>query len=90
MLAVTSHSDSQHCKEIKAPISKATGQALLKKDLAKFEAAVCSAVKKQKCPLNCNQFNALVSFTYNVGISGFQNSKIYEHMATKDYTVRYS
>ncbi|CAO3673651.1 unnamed protein product [Umbelopsis ramanniana] len=78
--------DSQHCKEIKAPISKATGLALLQKDLKPFEAAVCAAVKKQKCPLNCNQFNALVSFAYNVGVGGFTGSKIYEHMANRDYS----
>ncbi|GAB5590720.1 hypothetical protein Unana1_05620 [Umbelopsis nana] len=82
--------DPQHCKQIKAPISQATGQALLKNDLAKFEAAVCRAVHTQNCPLNCNQFNALVSFAYNVGVAGFENSKIYEHMANKDYTGIYN
>jgi lysozyme len=60
---------------------------LSRKDLSKFEAAVCSAVKTQKCPLHCNQLNALVSFAFNVGIGGFEGSKIYEHMANRDYKL---
>ncbi|KAG2171602.1 hypothetical protein INT43_008328, partial [Umbelopsis isabellina] len=82
--------DSQHCKQLSPPITKAEGQKLLQQDLAGFEKTVCNAVKTQNCPLNCNQFNALVSFTYNVGSGGFLGSKIYEHMANRDYQGIYN
>lgn len=44
-------------------ITKEQAQELLKKDLAKFEGFVNAVGLK----LNSNQFDALVSFTYNVG-----------------------
>lgn len=45
------------------PITQAQADAFLVSDLAKFE----SAVNKVKLNLNQNQFDALVSFTYNCG-----------------------
>jgi lysozyme len=41
--------------------------------VAAFEAAVIAAIK---VPLNQNQFNALVSFAYNVGTNAFKNSTL--------------
>ncbi|KAI8097433.1 uncharacterized protein BX664DRAFT_383721 [Halteromyces radiatus] len=76
--------DATHCKNIQSPITEAEGAALLKQDVASFESYICNTVTKQlKCPLNCNQFGALVIFAYNVGISdnGFRASKIYEQLA---------
>lgn len=46
-------------------------EALLRDDVAQFEAAVLRAVKQ---PLSQNQFDALVSFTYNVGAGAFAAS----------------
>ena len=49
------------------------GESLLQTTLAKYEACVNGAVKM---PINQNQFDALVSFTYNVGCSAFRNSTL--------------
>ena len=47
--------------------------ALLKEDLVRFEDAVNKYVT---VPLSQNQFDALVSFSFNVGISAFANSTL--------------
>lgn len=47
-------------------ISQAKAEELLKKDLEKFEKSVTTATAKYS-GLNQNQFDALVSFTYNCG-----------------------
>ncbi len=38
-----------------------------------------------KVPLNQNQFNALVEFSYNVGINGFNKSTLLKKLNAKDY-----
>lgn len=50
-------------------ITESTAENFLKEDLKKFEVSVEKAVKDGKLifPLNQNQFDALVSFTYNCG-----------------------
>ncbi|CAO3588379.1 unnamed protein product [Absidia cylindrospora] len=76
--------DSTHCANLHPPISRAEGESLLKKDVSGFESYICKTVVHElKCPLNCNQFGALVSFVYNVGTSsnGFPRSKLYEDLA---------
>lgn len=50
--------------QIGMKITRNQAEELLKKDLAKFEAAVADAVKIN---VDDNQFSALVSFSYNVG-----------------------
>lgn len=54
-------------------ISKAEAAALLKKDILRSEASV---MKNIKVPLNSNQFDALVSFTFNVGGASLQRSSL--------------
>lgn len=51
-------------------------------DLAKFEKAVNDAVK---VPLNQNQFNALVSLAYNIGVSAFTNSTLVKRLNEGNY-----
>lgn len=63
-------------------ISQEKAEQLLKEDLAKFENAVNQYVK---VPLNQNQFDALVSFTFNVGISAFRNSTLLRLLNNQNY-----
>lgn len=51
-------------------------------DLAKFEKAVNDAIK---VPLNQNQFNALVSLAYNIGVSAFANSTLVKRLNEGNY-----
>ncbi len=51
-------------------------------DLTKFEKAVNDAVK---VPLNQNQFNALVSLAYNIGVSAFSYSTLVKRLSDGDY-----
>ncbi len=52
-------------------ISTDAAEDILKNDIAKVEQALAGLIK---VPLNQNQFDALVSFTYNIGITAFKNS----------------
>lgn len=63
-------------------ITKAQAEALLKKDLIRFEQAVRSLVK---VPLNSNQFSALVSFTFNVGSGALAQSTLLSLLNQRDY-----
>lgn len=56
---------------------------LLEKDLARFEKAVSSAVV---VPITQSMFNALVSFTYNVGAGAFKSSSLLKYLNKKEYT----
>lgn len=51
-------------------------------DLKRFEAAVNGAVKVS---LTQNQFDALVSLTYNIGEAAFKNSTLLKKLNAKDY-----
>ena len=50
-------------------------------DLKQFE----SAVNQVKVPLNQNQYDALVSLAYNIGVSAFLNSTLLKKLNAKDY-----
>lgn len=57
--------------------------ALLRNTLGQYVDAVNSHVKVQ---LTQNQFDALVSFTYNVGTGGFEESTLLIKLNEKNYT----
>lgn len=63
-------------------ITKAEADELLEKDLEKFRGGVNRCVK---VPLNENQFGALVSFAYNVGIGSLQSSTLLKLLNACDY-----
>lgn len=51
-------------------------------DLKRFESSVNNLVK---VPLSQNQFDALVSLTYNIGQTAFSNSTLLKKLNAKDY-----
>ncbi len=51
-------------------------------DLKRFEASINNLVK---VPLSQNQFDALVSLTYNIGQTAFGNSTLLKKLNAKDY-----
>lgn len=55
----------------------------LANDLVKFEKAVNELVK---VPVNQNQYDALVSFTYNVGVGALSTSTVLKLLNAGDYT----
>lgn len=63
-------------------ITKEWAEWLLDEDLKKFEAYVSGYVKVD---LTQDQFDALVSFTYNVGAEAFKNSTMLKKLNAGDY-----
>lgn len=55
------------------PITEYTGEVLLKQDLMIVEAHINAL----RLHMNQNQFDALVSLIFNIGIGNFKNSKTY-------------
>lgn len=64
-------------------ITKEFSQATLTKDLKRFENSVNSLVR---VPLTQNQFDALVSFSLNVGEAAFGRSTVLKRLNDKNYT----
>lgn len=64
-------------------ITKGQARELLEQDAAIAEAEVKTSVK---VPLTQNQFDALVSLTYNIGITAFRNSTLLKKLNAGDYT----
>lgn len=54
-------------------ITRSEADTILRRDLGMFERGVSAAVK---VPLKQNQFDALVSFAFNVGLGAFQRSTL--------------
>ena len=63
-------------------ITRAKGEQLLSRDLMRFEKAVRDRVT---VPLTQNQFDALVSFAFNVGVGAFTGSTLLKRLNKGDY-----
>jgi len=64
------------------PITEEEGIELLMLDIAKFERAVERLIT---VPLNQNQFDALVSFSFNLGSGSLQNSTLRRRVNRSEY-----
>ena len=62
-------------------ITAAQASEILSRDLATFEVAVAAAVK---VPLNQSEFDALVSFAFNVGAGAFKGSTLLKRLNAGD------
>jgi lysozyme len=65
-------------------ITQATAIALLDRDLAEFEQGVSDLVQ---VPLTDNQYAALVSFTFNVGLGAFGSSTMLGYLNSGNYAA---
>lgn len=65
-----------------ASLTEQEGHELLQRDLLRFERGVSSLIK---VPLTQNQFDALVSFAYNLGVNSLQVSTLRMRLNRKEY-----
>jgi lysozyme len=63
-------------------ISEETAEEWLREDLKRFEASVCRLIKQ---PLSQGQFDALVSFTFNLGGGALQRSTLRQKVNRGDF-----
>ncbi|MEL6438694.1 MAG: lysozyme [Cyanobacteria bacterium J06621_8] len=75
-----------HTKGVKAgyKISRQFAEKLLQDDLREFEQGVMDCVK---VPLNQNQFDALVSFAYNLGVNALKTSTLLKRLNAGYYAI---
>jgi lysozyme len=64
-----------------APITQEQADAWLAEDVAEFAQAVEKAVK---VPVTQNEFDALTSFAYNVGVEAFEHSTLLKKLNERD------
>jgi GH24 family phage-related lysozyme (muramidase) len=78
------HTSAAGAPQVRAGMTITEQQAedILKQDLGLFEAGVRDRVK---VPLNSDQFSALVSFAFNVGLGALGNSTLLRKLNAGDY-----
>jgi lysozyme len=67
-------------------ITEHQANVILSLDLEKFEEGVTDLTKDVKPPLNPNEFSALVSFAFNVGIAALSKSTLLKFLLRGDRT----
>lgn len=66
-------------------ITEPEAENLLKKDLRKFESKLNFSLEHDNVTLNQNQFDACISFIFNLGFSAFIFSTLYKKLKQGDY-----
>lgn len=67
-------------------ITEKEAEQLLNKDLQKFESKLNYSLSHDNIVLNQNQFDACISFIFNLGFSAFIFSTLYKKLKAGDYT----
>lgn len=72
-----------HTQDVKSgmAITKIDAERFLRQDIRRFEEAVTSLVK---VPVTSNQFSALVSFAFNVGVNSLRTSTLLKKLNKGD------
>jgi lysozyme len=83
----TFYKDGRKVTMLDKPINKSEAFDMFKDIADKFAKRVSTLVTQ---PLTQNQFNALVSFAYNVGVANFMNSTLLKKVNNNrlDHTIR--
>jgi lysozyme len=66
-------------------ITEKEAEQLLKRDLRKFEGKLNYCLEHDSVTLNQNQFDACISFIFNLGFSAFIFSTLYKKLKAGDY-----
>ena len=66
-------------------ITEKEAENLLKKDLRKFESKLNFSLEQDNITLNQNQFDACISFIFNLGFSAFIFSTLYKKLKAGDF-----
>jgi lysozyme len=76
-----------HTKNVKNGdvITEQQAKNLLKQDLKHFESELNYSIEQDHVNLNQNQFDACISFIFNLGFSAFIFSTLYKKLKQKDY-----
>ena len=76
-----------HIKDVKKGdvVTEAQAENLLKQDLKLFESNLNYSIENDGIELNQNQFDACISFIFNLGFSAFIFSTLYKKLKAGDF-----